>query len=103
MGIVVEALLALAYPIFFSGLAVVSPGAILLVEIWLLIWILVIAGLSKEWLQSPVALDSILEALAVNSVVIINDGLEIRRLRIVGARVMGGNGLRLGSAVAFIR
>jgi len=26
VGIVVEALLALAYPIFFSGLAVVSPG-----------------------------------------------------------------------------
>jgi len=95
--------LALAYPIFVSGLAAVSPSAILLVEGWLLIWILVIAGLSEEWLQSRVALDDVLEALAVNSVVIINDGLKIRRLRIVGARVMGGNGLRLSSAVAFIR
>lgn len=95
--------MALAYPIFVSGLAAVSPSAILLVEGWLLIWILVIAGLSEEWLQSRVALDDVLEALAVNSVVIINDGLKIRRLRIVGARVMGGNGLRLGSAVAFIR
>lgn len=94
--------MALAYPIFFSGLAAVSPSAILLVEGWLLIWILVIAGLSEEWLQSRVALNDVLEALAVNSVVIINDGLEIRRLRIVGARVVGGNGLRLGSAVAFI-
>lgn len=95
--------MALAYPIFVSGLAAVSPSAILLVEGWLLIWILVIAGLSEEWLQSRVALDDVLEALAVNSVVIINDGLKIRRLRIVGARVMGGNGLRLSSAVAFIR
>ena len=95
--------MALAYPIFVSGLAAVSPSAILLVEGWLLIWILVIAGLSEEWLQSRVALNDVLEALAVNSVVIINDGLKIRRLRIVGARVMGGNGLRLSSAVAFIR
>lgn len=88
--------MALAYPVFFSGLAVVSSGAILLVEVWLLIWILVIVALSKEWLLS-------LEALEINSVVVINHGLKIRRLRIVGAGVMGGNGLRLGSAVAFIR